>query len=301
MTVVGLPDAAKTLLVLELACRFSSIGVPSGILCVDEEPQDILCRLVQRAGYTRKQFENATSAELALMQRKVGTPPFELFYDVTIEEAAEKMAAMAPDGCYLGVDSVQTASCRAMSLHRDPAERTIVSLNMSALRRAATHYRMITVGTSESNREYSKSKEKGLDPNAMNAGAESRAIEYRARCQLVMSSDGENTIEVLVPKNKLGRRDSFNLHIDFERQTLSDAGRVVRPDGRDVRKKARQRARIDQDAADRAAAAQILTADPKLCQRDYRARMSNATGAGHTRADAARIWWLDQTQRGSSQ
>jgi KaiC/GvpD/RAD55 family RecA-like ATPase len=291
ITAVGLPDSAKTLFLLDIGCRYSEQEIKAGLLCVDEEPQDILCRLVQRAGYSREQFEDATDGELAMMERSIRAPLKTFDAEKTIEDAAEAMAAIG--GGYLGIDSLQTVSCRAVKLLREPSERQIVALNTMAARRVSIQHRLVVVATSESNRDYARNVSKGANP--MTAGAESRAIEYRARCQVVLSSHSDTKIRVDVPKNKLGAKETFYLDIDKQRQKMTEGSRPVptKSAAAKSREEQREESRQGKVKSDREAAVLIMTKHPEINARDFRLKMRNAVGAGSDRSDAARDWWLE--------
>jgi len=240
IALVGLPDVAKTLVCVQIAHTYARRGIACGLYTTDEEIGDSLVRLVQRTPidgapssehFTRADYERGGDDLIELMQAAVGELPL-VYYDAewTVESAAADLHAYAHSlgtRAALFVDSVQTVTCDALRSIEEASERRQVSENARAIRRAGVRYAMITAFTSESNREHGKAKRRGEKGIAMSAGAESRAIEFRSRAQLVLSPAGDDLIEVAIPKNKLGPRSgddpAFFLRIDRARQELSEA------------------------------------------------------------------------------
>jgi hypothetical protein len=292
--VVGAPDAAKTLLLWTIAVRYASAGVLVGFLAIDDEPDDLLSRLCQSHGFTRQQYETEDSAGITRMRTKVGHLPL-LIYDArwTVDSSIRNLAAGRSARTAFFADSLQTVRCDGWSSEHGAPR--MVSDAASAIRAAAVEHRMLTFATSESNRTWTGERRRGQPTSAMGAGAESRAIEFRARTMLSLMTcpDHPNLLEVGIPKNKLGMsaEPAFWLRIDRERQGLFDAEApgMTSGSGKAGSGKAALRQEKEREV-DRPAARSILDAEPNISTRSFRARMLNLTGAGSARADAARDW-----------
>jgi hypothetical protein len=238
--VVGAPDASKTLLLFQIAHEYAKRGIVVGFLAVDEDPEDLHMRLVQRTSLCgRREYEQADEELLDLMSQAVGELPF-MYYSgkATIEDAASDLAKRANgQHAALFIDSVQTAECTAIrSARSEMSERGRISANAAAIREVTSEHRFVTFVTSEANREWYKAVADGERKSAMSAGAESRAVEFSARVLIALrrSQGDEDVVEASVPKNKLGRRlePAFWMRLDREAQTLTDTQRPSDPEPR---------------------------------------------------------------------
>jgi KaiC/GvpD/RAD55 family RecA-like ATPase len=230
---LGAPDACKTALLIQIAHVYALRGVVIGLLGIDEEPTDLLGRLLQRCGFTRRQCEERDPVRLAKM-REVMRELEQLirFYDLswTIEAAADDLAAAAKrlgKRAALFSDSVQTIACAAAQGDDDMTERALVSANVRALRAKATEHRVITITTSEMNRAAYRSiqdAEASKRTGDIAAGKETGAIEYSGRVILSLRhvEGSPDRFEVGVAKNKHGPRgDKFYLRLDRSTMTLT--------------------------------------------------------------------------------
>jgi hypothetical protein len=236
--VMGAPDACKTLFLSMLAQVWSAMGLVVGMLAVDEEPEDLAQRFIQRirpaswkgAHFQRVHCEDRDADVLALMREEtqhIGV----VFYGAewTIESAAADLAEYARElgkRAAMMVDSVQTVDCQALRKQtKEISPREKITENTKAIRAAASGHKMIVVATSEMNRAAYKSIIK-IEQNDMAAAKESGAIEYSARVMLAMRLVPEepDCIEVKVVKNKHGQSfpaaDPFYLALHRAEQVL---------------------------------------------------------------------------------
>jgi hypothetical protein len=199
-----------------------------GALAVDEEPGDLVTRLMQRRGHSRAECERRDPRDLLRMDEDARDLEHLRLYGpgTTIEAAARDLDAYARDHnlrAALLVDSLQTVTCDAEAAAMRPmGTRDAVTARMLALRAVASRYRLITVGTSEVGRT---SYRADADKPDMAAAKESGAVEYQARVLLVLRSvEGESDLLSLsVAKNKHGRSgETIGLRIDRRLMTLSE-------------------------------------------------------------------------------
>lgn len=295
--VSGAPDAGKTALEVQILHGWARRGIAVGLLAVDEEPGDIVTRLVQREGFTRSACERRDPGELGAMQERLAALPIRLYDGAwTIERAAADLAAFAAERgarAALGIDSLQTVRCAA----EDGAERELspnaaVEMRVRAVRAVASEHRLIALATSEMSRAgyRSKSTRDQIDPMA--ASKWSGAIEYSARVLLSLRSvpGVPNTIEIEIPKNKHGRGsrraadgEAVYLEIDRPTQTLREVEAPPVPDEGD-RAAAREAAQSTQvEAMAESILAALVRANAKglriTGQRELRALVS---GGGST-------------------
>lgn len=239
---VGAPNAGKTALAVQLADYFLSSGVPCGILGVDEEPVDLVTRLLQRRGITRQECEERSGETRARAREAIAALPLRLFDGQTsVEEAAVAVHKFArsrePDEerpeCVLFIDSVQVARSAADgdedSLYRSVTRR------VAAIRTAASRYRMLVVVTSEMNRGAYRSKRAQDQTTDMASAKESGAIEFSARVLLSLRSvpGSSDMIELRIAKNKHGAdhrddQEGIFLRVDRGAQSLTE-DREFRP------------------------------------------------------------------------
>lgn len=230
----GAPNAGKTALAVQILDRYVRMGVPGAILAVDEEPCDVLTRLAQRAGVSRREMEERSPATLARARGHMEGLPLLMFDgETSIEAAAVALHRLAVDRspgvdrppCVLVIDSVQVA--KAHGEDGDGSLYTLVTKRVAAIRRAASRYRMLVIVTSEMNRGAYKSKKVDEQTTDMASAKESGAIEFSARVLLALRSvpGSSDVVELRVAKNKHGRdhredEDGIMLRVDRERQQL---------------------------------------------------------------------------------
>ena len=143
----------------------------------------------------------------------------------------------------------------------------------------------------------------------MTAGAESRTIEFKGRCLLALSAVDALTIQVSIPKNKLGLREepAFYLRLDREGQTLADCP-PPEPKEESVGPSARQRAKRQSDEAAREATRQRnererLEKEAQKAERDAdddrmaKAVRAEMPGIGYTELKRQQSWPGDGAAR----
>lgn len=293
----GAPDAGKTAFVVQTAHRFAERGIAIGLLAADEEDSDIVTRLAQRVGYSRRHCEIRDPSVLDEMRRVLQTLPIRLYCDDwTIERAAEDLAKFARergDGrAMLVSDSLQTVSCdseiaRVAAGGRELSTAEAVTLRTKAIRAMGRRHRLIMLTTSELGRSAYASSDPANQTKTIASSKWSGSIEYAARVLLgVRSVAGEkDIIDVEIAKNKHGPIDEHvYLRLDRRSQTLTETNYTPPvTDGPSARNE-RKREQVAQDAV---AVARILKERPGLGIRKLRVAVRAATGIGHDRVDAA--------------
>ena len=224
---MGAPDAGKTALLVQLAHEFALQGMCVGLLAIDEEDGDVATRFFQRAGWFRADLEKRE--EWALERLEEDTQGLKVrFYDdtFTIETAAADLSEWAESqGCraFFGVDSVQTAYSEAAKVAESTREH--VTENVRAIRAVSSQYKLLTIATSEMNRNAYRNVNNAEQQNDMAAGKESGAIEYSARVLLALRSvpNEQGVVHAKVVKNKLGRSNvEFHMQLNHGKQTLEE-------------------------------------------------------------------------------
>lgn len=302
--IVGAPDAAKTLLLVDLLHRWSQLGISVGLLAVDEEPSDILTRLAQRVGIDRADCEARGAGVLDALRREVCELPFR-FYDGawSIEAAAENLASSASGRAALGIDSIQTAKCEVeISARSEMTMSQAVEARVRAVRTVASDYRLITLATSELGRAHYRSRKNPEDLDAMAGAKWSSSVEFSARVLLSLKSVPgiPNKVSVEIVKNKHGRsrtlanKDALYMNFDRHRQTIdeSSAPELAENEGRDVA----AREAVVRDAGKLAL---IVAKQPGLTSRDLWSLLKASTGISRGRGEAARSCLGDAVLRRS--
>jgi KaiC/GvpD/RAD55 family RecA-like ATPase/5S rRNA maturation endonuclease (ribonuclease M5) len=216
--ILGAPDAWKTALIAQFAHTWALRGIAVGILAVDEEDEDLATRIFQRtavpgsdAHFGRRQCEDREALTIDLMDQATAGLPIRM-YDGTwsiedaasdLHEYAQSLAAKAA----LFVDSIQAVQCNASrAVTRELSNYQRVTYNVSALRKVASKYRIMTMATGEMGRQAYRNIEAAESFNDMAAGKESGAIEYSARVMLALRNikDEKDLLEMRVVKNKHG-------------------------------------------------------------------------------------------------
>lgn len=294
----GAPDAGKTALLAQIAHVYAARGIVVGLLAVDEEPGDVLTRLLQQLGFTRETIEARDPGDIAAMRSAIAKLPIRL-YDSgwTIERAAEDVAQVARESgarCMLGIDSIQTARCEAEEhATRDVPMSSAIDLRVRAVRATAVQHRMIAIATSEMNRAgyVGGAASDSIDPLA--TAKYSGAIEYGARVFLALKSlPGEaDTIEVQIAKNKHGRRrltadgSALYLAIDRASQRLTESSYT--PKQAEDRDALRREAGAQRMMSDAVHVASVLARSPGLGTRELRAQCRASGAMSNERVDAA--------------
>lgn len=241
---IGAPDAGKTGFNLQMIDHLASSGIPCGVLGVDEERCDLLMRLVQRRGISRKECEERSATTLQRARASVRGLPLLLFDpETSIEEAAVRLHEFAKKlnpqpanwdkakpwrpPCVLMIDTVQTAHSKVEN--PDESMYRIVTHRVRMIRVASTRYRMLMLITSEMSRAAYKHKRIEDQITDLAAAKESGAIEFSARIQLAIRNvpGTSDMVELRVAKNKhgpahRGDQDGIFLKLDRDRQTFAE-------------------------------------------------------------------------------
>jgi len=293
---VGAPGACKTGLAVHIADEFDKAEVCVGFLAIDEEPEDITLRLLQMADCDREKLEARDPEELAEALKEM-TKANIRFYGPgdTIEHAAADLAAWAKSQgkrAALFVDSIQTATCKALHGRSHTSPRDVVEANVAALRRAASDHGMFTFATSEANR--ASYKEGAAATNQMAAGAESRAIEFSAQTLLVMVADEKDptVFHVNVVKNRALDRGEFSLKLTPKHHVIVPVDRDALKAKRAEEKRAKSsEAKAERAVADAATVARVLVKSPGLTVRKLYVALRKAEGKfSEGRANNALAW-----------
>jgi replicative DNA helicase len=298
VVVVGAPSGGKTFVVMVLVYRFATIGgLCVGVLGVDEEADpDLNVRLAQMCGFTVAQCEGRDPAVLA----QIGEALSKLlvrFYGSshTIEAAADDLAAWgAKEGrrTALVLDSLQTV--RAAEAESAASPRELVDLNVRAMRAKGSQHSMLMIATSEANRSSYRDDEAVDRTNDIAAGKESGSIEFSAQTLIMVRTPKghANVIRACVPKNRRGARAGleFFLQLDRDRHSLVECADPSadpnRKAGASAEERARNRARVESDAA---SLASIIRYQPGVGERGLRAAVKLAGHSwGKDRLDAAK-------------
>lgn len=306
--ILGAPDAGKTALLVQLAHTYAQRGIAVGLLAVDEEPTDIVTRLAQRIGYSRRHCEIRDGAVLDGIGEALGDLPIRLYDSTwTIELAAAELAKYAGEHdtrAVLLVDSLQTVTCdRELAVigagGRELSTREAVTARAQALRAVATGHRIIAIATSEMNRAAYRTADAAAQTDDLASAAESRAVEYSGRVVLALRSvPGESDlVEIRLAKNKHGPRTTADgeprhlyLRMDRPSQTMAEAAYEPEPaEDREASREAERAARTrDMACADAAHVAAIAVERDGPGVREVRGAMRSRIGAaGRERVDAA--------------
>ncbi|MGE0145653.1 MAG: bifunctional DNA primase/polymerase [Planctomycetota bacterium] len=289
---LGAPDAGKTMLLVELADSWASLGHVVGILAVDEDPSGLATRFAQRRGFTREECESGRpDAIAAFRDRTAAVDELVRFYgeDWTVDLAAERVATIAAERGIRGallVDSLQTVRCRAET----PKDglREVVGLRVRALRRAAQDRGLAVVTTSEMVRASYRAR--GVDVADLAAGKESGSIEYQAKVLVALRSvRGEpDIVSLRIAKNKVGGRihdpddpaDAIYLRVDRATQTIAESDyRPAEELEKPTREDARHSKALARQEADAAIVATVIARRPGITKRDLYPAAKVAAGS----------------------
>jgi KaiC/GvpD/RAD55 family RecA-like ATPase len=229
VTIIGPPSAGKTMIAATIgdhvARAAGDAGACFGMCSIDEEPDDVTVRLLQRAGYSITEAEQRDPEVLRQMAAAIAALPIRL-YDLTwtIEAAAADLAAWAKASgrrAVLVIDSLQTARSAG-----DPGRtpRDSVEANVRAMRAVSNAHRLLVIATSEANRRAYQNEAAAQESNDMAAGAETRAIEFSAETLLMLRTpkDESDIINVKVVKNRRAYVGEFWLRLDRERHRVTE-------------------------------------------------------------------------------
>ncbi len=295
---LGAPDAGKTAVLVQILDEMLLAGLAVGVLAVDEEPEDMLQRFLQRRGWKRSQCEERRPGVITDMRAAVEGLSL-TFYDSTfsIEAAAKELAEVARIKglrAAFGVDSIQTASSSVET--EDGSRYETVSARVKAIRQVATEFDLITIATSEMSRNAYRSMNAGDRTNEMAAAKESGAIEYSARiaAALKLVEGAQDLIELRIFKNKHGRthaqkEQGIYLRLDKASQLLVEEADHI-PHTEDAAASARTAKRDAETTQDAARVAVTVAKNRGVAAKKCEELVSGATPGrmGHARLSAAR-------------
>jgi replicative DNA helicase len=218
LIVGGAPGAGKTTFVTQKAHELAKRGVHVAVLAADEDADGLLTRIGQNENLCREDLEDGSDVARANLAQSVRDLPL-MLVDAedeggTVEAVAEELARRAAKGpSVLIVDSVQT--CRAVGTDVADGPRARADLVMLALKRVARQFGHVVIATSEVSRGWYRNSNDRIDPLA--AFKESGGIEYGAAIAVAMVNvkGDDDLVDVVIAKNRLGRKDPFRLKLSF--------------------------------------------------------------------------------------
>ncbi|MBN1605511.1 MAG: hypothetical protein JW940_02705 [Polyangiaceae bacterium] len=280
VVIVGAPSAGKTYQLVCIAYVLLKSGVAVGLLCVDEEPEDILLRFGVLLGFSESELEARSEDTLQRLGEALSELPLRLYdaTDTIITAGAKLDAFRKARGlahAMLGVDSLQ-AVCPCT-----PADtpRAIVESNVRDVRLVSHRYRLLTIATSEANRGFYKNVADEESVDALAAGAESRAIEFGAKTVIgLRTPKGHADIaQVDVAKNRRHARGKFCLRLDRTTHGLTECpDPTSSPQATAERKDAKRRANVAAIQSDAKDLASIIQRAPGLGERALRSAVKLA-------------------------
>lgn len=281
---MGAPDAGKTLVLVQVVDIYLGDGLAVGMLCVDEEPGDVMCRFLQRRGFTRAELEKRDPRTLQMARDRAPELRNLHMYDSTwtIERAAADLASKGARRMCLTVDSVQTVTCDAEA-GENLSVREAVTARAQAIRAVAMRYRLIALATSEMGRgAYRSFNTEDIDDIA--SAKESGAIEYSARVLLALRSVKKHPdmLELRIAKNKHGARgEAMGLRLSRRLQQLEEAELPTQSDGAETRETARITRESDRNLKAAVTLAHVLVEKPGVSARNVlpalRAKMGSCS------------------------
>jgi hypothetical protein len=278
--VVGAPSAGKTATAITVADNLARNGVAVGVLAVDEDPDDLLVRFAQMAGFTVADAELRDPVILHHVVTALGGLPLR-FYDArfTIEAAAKDLAAWSTAAglrAALFVDSLQTAHSESSGGAKSPREH--VEGNVRAIRTVSTEHRLLVIATSEANRAAYRGGETGEQQADLAAGAESRSIEFGGQTLLVLRTPKghADVVHVRIAKNRRARVGEFWLKLDRDRHTLTECSDPAAGAEREPDPERQREANVALLETKAKQLAKIVREHPGIGERDLRAAVRAA-------------------------
>jgi hypothetical protein len=246
------------------------------VLAVDEDPDDLLIRLAQIAGFTVTQAESRDPNLLAQIDEALKPLHIRLYDSTqTIESAARDLAPWARSRgkqAVLCIDSLQAV--RSELQQQATSTRELVEANVAAIRRVSTEHRLLVISTSEANRAAYRLRKPGADEqNDLAAGAESRTIEFSAQTLLVLRTppDHPDIVHVRVAKNRGATRGvEFWLQLDRERHSLRECAEPPKTGSSESAAPMSAERRMRALRSDAVALADLVEATPHLSERGLR-------------------------------
>lgn len=298
-TIVGAPNAGKTLLLAQLADRWANDGNAVGFVALDEHLSFLAERFMQRRDVSRAACHRRSTDDLDAMRNAAGGCSIAFYgYDDNLDALAEQVAATAKERGTVGVLCIDSTQALADRMRDGDADRFgAIADAMHYLHDLAMRLRLLVVASCEMNRSGYRTQEAAQMSNDLAVGSGSGKIEYLSRLLVALRSvagDG-NVIELRVAKNKWsGEGDKgehgegdpgIGLRIERRTQTLHEqAEPIVRPDVW----LAKEAMRMEQMNSDAATLALLVAKAPGILAKELSARWMGKTGGGSRRFEVAR-------------
>ena len=256
LALVGQPHKGKTTIAAQISHALALQGARVCALLDDEPRREFAARLAQMEGFAPGEVAVIPDypATLAKIGERFAELDLGLYPDIdhdnprpTIEDVAERLLSRPAKLHVLVIDSLHKATCRAEAAEDGALER--IEKKCTAIRRLRAKG-VITIFTAEANRASYASPDPARRTNAIAASGDSRAVEFLADIQLVVSAAEGELFGVEVPKNRLtGKLGKFTLALDRERARfgpVSDKDAKARAEDEQIRRdeKAEETARI---------------------------------------------------------
>ncbi len=232
MVIGGAPGAGKTTMGVQVARGMARSGVAVAWLAIDEEPAGIDARNLESIGVPRDLAEEPDDATIARAVAELGPLPWLMLDDATVEDAFVQLARLYPNHQRaVFIDSIQTAWTTTSGTI--PSIRERISDVIQTAKRCARQdeTKAAVFLTSELARGAYRSRNTAEQIEDLAAFKESGAIEYQGHVLLVLRTDPEDAaaVAVTVPKNRIGRRGTFGLRLDFSTATFTERELPVAP------------------------------------------------------------------------
>ena len=208
-TIVGAPDAGKSMLLAQLADRWDTEGHAVGFVALDEHVLDLGERFLQRRLVDRTACQRRSADDIEAAANAAQSCGIAFYgHRDDIEAAAEQVAKRAREVDRPGVLCIDSIHALA-AIGRGSGDRfDSVSTIVEQLREMAQRLRLLIVATAEMNRAGYRSQLAAAEQNGMAAGADSRLIEFASRLLLSARSvpGAGDLLELRIEKSKFGPR-----------------------------------------------------------------------------------------------
>jgi archaellum biogenesis ATPase FlaH len=215
----GPPGSGKTGLSAYIAHQGNLAGHPCAWYAADEEPGGIVDRKAQAVGIPKHQIESRDEVGLERAAERLEALPFALFdqdaghcLDHAIAWLNEQSKRLQKPGLLI-VDSLQTL---IIAGHEDDEPRMRINANIAAIKPVSTVHGHLVIATSEVARGAYRNRDNAANTDPLASGKESGSIEYSAQTYMMLRTvrDNEALVDVLVAKNRAGKKSSFRLRLD---------------------------------------------------------------------------------------
>ena len=298
-TIVGAPNAGKTLLLAQLADRWANDGNAVGFVALDEHLSFLAERFMQRRDVSRAACHRRSTADLDAMRNAASGCSIAFYgYNDSLDALAEQVAATAKERGTVGVLCIDSTQALADRMRNGDADRFgAIADAMHYLHDLAMRLRLLVVASCEMNRSGYRSQEAAHLSNDLAVGSGSGKIEYLSRLLVALRSvagDG-NVIELRVAKNKWsGEGDKgehgegdpgIGLRIERRTQTVHEQSEPIwRPDFTG----AKQAQKDAQATDDLVIVAQLVAENPGILAKQLEARFLRRAKGGMRRYAVAK-------------